>query len=513
LKDNAPGIAAAADTPHILENSMQDLKERTVRGALARICSQAANFLLRFGSLVVLARLLEPKDFGLVGMVTAFTGVLNLFRDFGLSAAGVQRRTVTNEQMSTLFWVNILVGALIAIVSAALAPALAAFYHEPRLIPVAAVLAAGFLFNAAGVQQSVRLQRQMRFTAMAVINIVSLTVATAIGIVGAKAGYGYWALVAMTVAAPLIGTIGFWVATGWIPGMPHRGVGIRSMMRFGTALTLNGLIIYVASNFEKVLLGRFWGVDAIGIYGRAYQLVNIPTDNLNSAVGEVAFSALSRLQDDPARLKTYFLKGYAAVVAMTLPITIAFALFADDIVLALLGPKWKDAGALLRLLAPTTFVFAVANPLNWLRMAIGLVRRGVKMALVIAPLMIGGYLVALPYGPRGVAFAYSALMLLWVVPVVVWSIHGTGIFFKDIVRVLRWPLASSIVAGGVASGIRLLGVHLLSPLPRLLLESAILLATYVGMLLVSPGQRSFYLDLLGGLKSSSPVKEKSLVPA
>ena len=103
----------------------------------------------------------------------------------------------------------------------------------------------------------------------------------------------------MTVTLPLITTVGFWLTTGWVPGMPHRRAGIRSMMRFGGTVTLNGLVVYVASNFEKVLLGRFWGVDALGIYGRAYQLINIPTDNLNSAAGEVAFSALSRLQDDP----------------------------------------------------------------------------------------------------------------------------------------------------------------------------------------------------------------------
>ena len=111
------------------------------------------------------------------------------------------------------------------------------------------------------------------------------------------------------------------------------------MMRFGGTLTLNGLVVYVASNFEKVLLGRFWGVDALGIYGRAYQLSNIPTDNLNSAAGEVAFSALSRLQGDPTRLRSYFLKGYSLVLAMTLPITIVCALFADDMIFVRLRPK------------------------------------------------------------------------------------------------------------------------------------------------------------------------------
>jgi hypothetical protein len=106
-------------------------------------------------------------------------------------------------------------------------------------------------------------------------------------------------------------------------------------MRFGGELTLNGLVMYLASNGEKVLLGRFWGAEALGIYGRAYQLIRIPTDNLNSAVGDVAFSALSRIQGEPNRLRSYFLKGYSLVLALTVPVTISCALFADDTVLVL----------------------------------------------------------------------------------------------------------------------------------------------------------------------------------
>ena len=161
------------------------------------------------------------------------------------------------------------------------------------------------------------------------------------------------------------------------------------------------------------MIGRFWGVDAIGIYGRAYQLVNIPTDNLNSAVGEVAFSALSRLQDDPVRFRRYFLKGFSLVLGLTLPITIACALFADDVVFVLLGPKWKDAATIVRLLAPTIAIFAIINPLGWLIFSIGLVARGLKIAPVLAAMMIAGYAIALPYGPKGVAFAYSAVLTLW----------------------------------------------------------------------------------------------------
>jgi O-antigen/teichoic acid export membrane protein len=489
---------------------MKDLKEKTIRGGLARLCAQGADFTLRLVSLMVLARLLGPKDFGLVGMVTALTGVLIMFRDFGLSAAAIQRPIVTEEQLSTLFWINILVGAGLTLLTAAMAPVIAAFYHEPRLVAVTAALASSFIFNAAGVQHGALLQRQMRFTALAVVSTISLVVSTAIAIGGAMAGYGYWALVAMTLTAPIINTVGVWLTAAWIPGRPRRQVGIRSMMHFGGTVTLNGLVVYIASNFEKVLLGRFWGADALGIYGRAYQLINIPTGNLNSAAGEVAFSALSRLQDDPGRLKSYFLKGYSVVLAMTMPMTVACALFADDMIFVFLGPKWKAAAAIFRFLAPTILVFAIANPLSWLVMSLGLVRRSLKMGLVIAPLMILAYVLGLPYGPKGVALAYSATMLLWVVPVIAWSVHGTVISLADVFLAVSRPLASSIVAAGLALAVRSVYGQSLTPLLRLMLEITVLLVTFLGMLLFATGQKSLYLDLLRGLREPSSAKEKSL---
>jgi O-antigen/teichoic acid export membrane protein len=493
--------------------AMKDLRERVVRGGFAKVCSQGANFALRIGSLMVLARLLDPKDFGLVGMVTAFTGVLNLFRDFGLSAASVQRATVTEEQISTLFWINILVGVVLALLLAVMAPIVVSFYHEPHLFGVTLVLATAFIFNAAGVQHSALLQRQMRFTALAMIDIISLVVSTSIGISMAVAGLGYWALVAAAAALPLVTTLCLWLTTGWIPGKPRSRVGLRSMMRFGSTLTLITVIVYIAYNFEKVLLGRFWGADAVGISGRAYQLINIPTDNLNSAVGEVAFSALSRVQNDPGRLRNYFLKGYSLVLALTIPITIAVALFAPDLIFLLLGPKWKDSVEIFRLLAPTILIFALINPLGWLIFSLGMVGRSLKVSLVLAPVMIGGYLIGLPYGPKGVAFAYSAVMTLWVVPHIVWAVHGTVISFWDIVRVASRPLISGIVAALVAFGVQIYCGPSLLPLPRFILGVAILLVTYLGMLLFVTGQKSFYLDLLRGLRAPSSVKEEGSISA
>ena len=208
-----------------------------------------------------------------MGMVTAVIGVFNVFRDFGLSAAAIQRETITVEQSSTLFWINLLVGAVLGLIALTLGPFIAAFYHEQHLIRVTAVLATAFLFNAAAVQHSALLERQMRFVALAAIDTLSLLVSTSVGIGMALRGFGYWSLVATTTVTPLVFAIGVWLTSGWIPGRPRRHMGILSMMRFGGTLTLNGLIMYFAMNLDKVLLGRFWGVDALGLYGRAYQLI------------------------------------------------------------------------------------------------------------------------------------------------------------------------------------------------------------------------------------------------
>ncbi len=491
---------------------MKDLRERAIRGGFARVSAQTIFFVLRVGSLMVLARLLDPKEFGLVGMVTAFTGVLNLFRDFGLSTATVQRATVTEEQISTLFWVNIVAGMLLTLLLSVFAPIIAGFYHEPRLFWVTIVLATGFLFNAAGVQHSALLQRQMRFTALAVIQIVSLVVSTALGIGLAVAGYGYWALVAMSILLPLVSTICFWVATAWIPGAPRRNVGVRPLMRFGSTVTLNSLIIYFAYNLDKVLLGRYWGSAVLGLYGRSFQIISIPTDNLNSAVGEVAFAALSRVQDDPPRLKSYFLKGYSLVVALTVPITIIIALFSRDLTLVILGAKWSDAAAILQLLAPTILMFALMNPVGWLLASTGNVGRCMKIGLIITPVVTAGYVLGLPYGSRGVAIGFSAAMTLLIVPMIIYGVRGTVVSFRDVLGAVRRPLISGLVSATVAFTAQFLYVQSLPPMLRLSLGCTILFVAYGGMLLYVMGQKTFYISLLKGLTSRPSVQPTTLVP-
>jgi len=398
--------------------SAHELKRRTSQGAILSIAAQGAAFALRLGSMLLLARLLFPRDFGLVGMVTAFTGFLGLFRDAGLAAATVQRATITERQMSTLFWINVAVGMMLAALCVATAPFVVWFYGEPRLFWITVVIGIGFVFNGAAAQPRAILQRAMRFQALAVIDTVSLVASCAMGIAVAMAGGGYWAIVVMAVSLPIVSGAGAALASHWRPGPPERGTGVRSMLWYGGTVSLNGIVVYVAYNADKVLLGRFWGAEILGLYGRAYQLINIPTDNLQYAFGLFAFPALARVQGDSGDLRNYFLRIYALLLALCIPITAVCMVFAEDLVLVLLGPNWSEAASIFRLLAPTIFVFALINPLAWLMLAAGHVVRSLRVALMIAPVVIAGCALGVVGGPQGVAAGLSAAMLVLVVAVI-----------------------------------------------------------------------------------------------
>jgi O-antigen/teichoic acid export membrane protein len=479
---------------------LDDLKGRTVRGGFAKLCGQATNFFLRVTFIAVLARFLSPEDFGLIGMVTVVTGLSSILTNAWISAGSVQQAEIDDRQLSTLFWVYLAFGAILCMACVAAAPVLVAFYHEPRLFGVTVTLGLGCLFTAAGVQHFAILQRQLRYIALTVVETISLFASIAVGAGMAIAGFGYWALVAATVVAPACSTVGLWLATRWIPGLPRRIVGTRATVGFGGAITFNILVVYIAYNIDKLLVGRFWGADALGIYGRAYQLVTIPPENINSAIGGLAFSALSRLRDDPVRFRRYFLKGYSLIMSIAFPITVFCALYADDIVAIVLGPNWNEAAEIFQLLTPTVLVFSIINPFGWMLFARGLVARSTRIALVIAPLVIVAYVIGLPYGPKGVALAFSSAMLVWLVPHILWSVHGTPISARDLIAAVGRPFLSAALAAVVGYSAQRYSADMPHAVLRLALGGSAMFAAYLFILMFVLGQKDSYLELIRGLR-------------
>ena len=320
----------------------------------------------------------------------------------------------------------------------------------------------------------------------------------------ATMGLGYLALVGWSVALPAANCVGVWVATGWIPGLPRRDADVRPLLRFGGLVTLNILVGQVAYNLDKVLLGRYWGAEVLGLYGRGYQLTSMATDNLLSTIGAVAFPALSRTQHDSAQLESYFLKGYKLVFTMALPITLACLLFAEDIVLVLLGPKWLEVAPVLRLLSPLITIYALIHPLGWFLYSLGMVGRSLAVALAILPIVTIGYAAGLQFGANGVAAGYTLSMTLWIVPHLVWCTKGTTLSPWSLVRSVWAPCVAGIAASLAAYGARLV-LDEIAPLAGMFGGGAVLALVYGWVLLWVLKEKTFYMGLVRSLRGSDTI--------
>jgi O-antigen/teichoic acid export membrane protein len=481
--------------------SIDEVKRKSVRGGFVAVAAQGAKVLLQTGTLMLLARLLSPDDFGLTGMAATLTGFLSLFRDAGLSAATVQRRDVTHEQISTLFWINLAVGIGLAACTVLMAPLIVRFYGEPRLYWIVIVTGTAFIFNGLVAQHGALITREMRFATQARIDLTALAAGSAVGSVMAFLGWRYWSLVGMGLVSSIVSAAGVLLAVSWAPGPPRWGVGVRSMLRFGGLATCNGFLVFLAWNSDNILLGRFWGANALGLYGRAYQLATLPVEQLTSTLSGVAISGLSAIQDDADRLSRSFLRGYSLLLSATIPIAISCPLFAAEIIHVVLGDKWMGVVPIFRLLAPTSLVFALANPLSWLVTATGRVGRAVSITAATTPVVIVGILLGLSHGPTGVAMGYSAAMVLIIIPITAWSKHGTGIAWSDLWNVTKKPLAAGCLAGAIGLGTKMTVGAALPPILALVLGVGLVFGVYAGVL-VAMGQKKLYLDLLTELTHS-----------
>ncbi len=480
-----------------------ELAHKTARGALASILGQGGNFVLRIASMTVMARLITPEHFGLFGMVAAVVGLLSLIRDAGLSVATVQQDVVSHELLSSMFWINVLVGVVLAGVTALGAPAVAAFFGDPRLVGITLAMAASFVSYGAAAQHRALLQRRMQFVALTVTDVLSLMASIAVGIAMAWAGLGYWALVGMAVSQPLVNAVALWVAAGWTPGRYRRAAGIGHMLHYGGVVSLNSIVVYVAYNADKLLVGRFLGAEALGIYGRAYQLISIPTDNLHSTLNWVMFPALARVQNDPHRLRNFFLKSFGIFLAIVTPITVCCGLFAEEIVRILLGPQWSSTPPIFRLLAPTILALAVMNPMGQLMQATGHAIRSLKLAFLIAPVTIAGVALGLPYGPEGVAAGFSTAMGLLVAPLVYWARKGTLITVGDIARTTAAPCLATLV-GAAASWGAVQAIGSADVVIRLAVGCTALFVIHFVVLAYGLGQKAVFKELFGKLVVPKP---------
>ncbi len=423
------------------------MRGRSVRGGAVTLANQALKFLLTLGSIAILARLLTPEDFGLIAMVIIIIGFIAIFKDMGLAMATVQRAEISHGQVSTLFWVNLLISAGIMIVTAAISPLLGWFYKEPRVVMITIVLAGTIIFSGLTVQHQALLRRQMRFTALAVIEIVAIFLGVVSAVACALAGMGYWALVILHVVREIATTAGVWISCGWRPGPPIRRSGVRSMLRFGAHVTGFNIVNYFARHVDKMLIGWYWGASSLGLYNNAYRILLLPIQQINSPLTSVAIPALSRIQDDPVRYRSYYRRGVLLTVTVGMPIVAFLFVAAEKAILTFLGSQWLEAVPIFRALGPAAFIGAFNIATAGVHVSRGTPRRQLVWGLVASTVTVLAYAIAVPWGPIGVALAFSIVLTVLRYPSIVYCFRKSHLKLSDLGTAIWRPATASIAAG------------------------------------------------------------------
>jgi len=423
-----------------------DLKGRSVRGAAVTMAAQGARFFLQMGSTVVLARLLTPQDFGLIAMVTAVTGFVMMFKDMGLSMATVQRAEVNHAQISTLFWINVAVSLAIMLLTTALAPAIAWFYGEPRLTWITLALAGAFIFGGFTVQHQALLRRHMRFGALALVQIISMSVGVAAAIITALYGAGYWSLVVMQLATAISIAVGVWIASEWHPGWPRWGSGVGSMLAFGRDITGFHIINYFARNSDKILVGRFCSSGILGLYSKAYNLLMLPISQICGPLTSVAVPALSRIQDDPKRYTSYYSKLILLISFISMPLIVFLAICSKSIIHLLLGKQWLGMSSIFQILAITAFIQPVFTiSIGVVLFSMGQTVRLLKFGVFNSLIVVTSFAIGIRWGAVGVASAYTVANYLILFPSLWYCLRLTPISIAIFLKAVARPAIASFV--------------------------------------------------------------------
>lgn len=421
------------------------LGQRAVSGGGVSVISRVTGFAIQMVGVIVLARLLSPGDFGLVAMVTAITEIFYVFKDLGLSYATIQESRINHDQVSTLFWINLSFGIIVTVLIILISPAIAWFYQKPQLRLITVVSSVNFLFVGLSTQHLALLKRNMAFVSVAVVEISAALISTALAIGLSWWGWGYWALVARPIILGLVTTLGVWLFCRWRPGRPVRGAGVRPMIRFGANTLVGYLFDYITVNLDKTLVGKKFGSEQIGYYQRAVYLSKISSDALTMSLTNVAVATLSKLRDDAAKYRRYYIKGLSIISFVGMPLSVFMFIMSREIVFIVLGPQWGRTATIFSVLGLSTGMYLIYNTNGWLHISLGRSDRFRNWSMLAAAVYLLAILIGLAVGVMGVAIAYTSATFLLTIPCLLYAGKPIGLRIGEILSaVWRFVLAAGI---------------------------------------------------------------------
>ena len=387
-------------------------KGRVIRGLSWSFAGRFGSQFCQLVISIVLARILSPNEFGVVGMLLVFTGFAQTFVDGGLGSALVYHREIEEAHRSSAFWLQLGIGCLLCGGFFLIAPAIASFYGQPVLTGLARLLSLVFVIQALTLTQNALMCREFRFRAIGIATLSATLISGSVAVLMARLGYGVWALAWQPVINAAALSVFLWCQSGWRPRLIFHADVAAQLGRYGLYLTGHTTLNYWLRNGDNLLIGKVLGAHALGVYARAYSLMLLPLTNIGAVFGQVMFPALSQMQDDLPRFKYHYLTATRTIALVAFPLMAGVAVLSKPLILLLLGQKWIEVVPILQVLSIVGLVQSVIFPVGWVFTALGKTKQQFQLTLGLSVAFAIAMLIGIRYGLLGVTYAYAAWTLL-----------------------------------------------------------------------------------------------------
>jgi len=488
--------------------AVMNLTTKTVQGVGWAGTSQIARLVLQFGITALLARLLTPEDFGLIAMVLVFTNFVMIFRDFGLTAALVQRKEITEEHLSSSFWINIAAGLLLSVILFGIAPGIALFYKEPRIALIRRVLILIFFTSSFGIVQTALFTREVRFKPLAIVEILSVAISGTVAVVLAFTKFGVWSLVWQQIISSFVIVIFLWAFSSWRPKFFFRWQEVKELLGFGLNLTGFNFVNYFNRNLDNLLVGRFLGSAPLGFYNLAYRLLLFPLQNISFVLGRVVFPGLSIIQENKGQVRYVYVRATRYIATISFPMMLGLLVVAPQFIRVIFGPQWGRSIFLVQTLAFVGLVQSITTTIGWICLSQGRSDILFRLGFFCTSVYAVAFVVGLRWSVEGVAILYAIAALLLTYPCLAISFRLINLKVTRFFKQLSSILLAALGMGGIVFALVLFLESTLeaSDLMTLVSTGAIGVVSYGGLLFIL--DRTLYREVFQLLRQLKPSTQE-----
>ncbi|WP_291856109.1 lipopolysaccharide biosynthesis protein [Bradyrhizobium sp.] len=428
------------------DDQLQSFRIAASNGMAFTALGQGLKLFVHMAAIVLLSRLLGPSNFGIFAMLSPILALATILRDAGVNGAILQRSTVSYEELSTLFWLHVSWGCVLAVILGLSAPFIALFYAEPRLIPL--VIASTFIVVAGSLslQHMALLNRDLRFRALAFIDAGSLALGYVVGTITALLTGSYWALVAAAGTTTVTVVVSSWAVCRWRPGWPSTPNNVSDILRVGGNITLSGLFDFLIRSVDNVLIGRARGPFELGLYDRAYRIVLLPLVFVSAPMDRLVLPLLVRMRNEQERYRKIYRLAVQAPLLAILPSMVTIMAIPEPVCLLLLGPEWKQAAPLLGWLSLAGALQLVTSSLGALLISQERARELTLLNAFSFVFACAAYAIGLPYGAWGVAACYAVSEVIRAPLAVYWTTRRGWVRPSDIAEAVLPFVAAGVSA-------------------------------------------------------------------